>query len=321
MRLSRGRGLWIAVCCVGWAGCSAEAESPKSRASYRARTSAGQLEGDPGRSDNLFENPSDGSASDAQIELRVMTFNTLTGDINNQDGTDGGYRRHASEVVGRLILEQNVDIAFFQEVDSGISGRINDRAESKFYEEALKQATEAGRTPHTWHVWQRASHMIVSRFPLESTNADSAVFPPPQTAVVQTPAGRLRLFNIHAAPSCDANLSWFAEGPDRHASEPHLMSGDFNVDYAAHKCTSRNCDNASYQRCYHKIDSEYTLSDAGNVQSQVDYVMASRVGGWRVVQTDDIQFRWRKEEWSDHNPVIATLEWSPKTGTATDKDP
>lgn len=233
--------------------------------------------------------------------VNVMTFNTLGGDINNQDGKDGRYIDMANKVVRELILGKNIDVAVFQEVDNpAINKGANIRLESVFYQQALQNAGASGYT-----VWQYGNRMIISKWPMTQVNNE------PQIAKIQIDGTSFYVANFHPGPTCDANLAWYNQAMSIIGDKPHILAGDFNINYANQTCNYSKCDNSQFTSCYDTIGNNYTVSNPpSGTKGLVDYVMGNTSTDWNIQSTEAIDGSWRENGWSDHNPVIATVSWT-----------
>lgn len=259
-----------------------------------------------------------------------MTFNI--DDTNRFD-----YDVFASKVVTDLIIGQNVDIAVFQEVDydcdppqypfedrdpseGGNGCNKQSKNEDEFFRTELAKHTET----QNYIVWRLFRRMIITKYPIITQDvppvSPDRQTPRFQSAVIEAPSGQLRIFNIHWGGSCAANLDGMSISIDQFTDKPHILIGDFNIDYYDGdnlKCKSDgSCDDRT--TCFERIRNTYSISNPPNHSSEViDYIMASNSSGWKVISTDNRQFFWKEDGLSDHNPVIATLEYTDTLPTVT----
>lgn len=263
-------------------------------------------------------------------QMRVMTFNI--DDTNRFD-----YDFFAAKVVNDLIIGQNVDLAVFQEVDydcdppqfpfedrhpsEGGNG-CNDRSrnEDEFFRTELAKQTQT----QNYTVVRLFRRMIITKFPIITEDvppvSPDRQTPRFQSVVIDSPSGQLRIFNIHWGGACATNLEGMAISIDQFTDKPYIIAGDFNIDYYDGdnlKCKDNSsCDDRS--ACFQRVRNNFTISNPPNDTGEViDYIMAPDSSGWKVISTDTRQFFWKKDGLSDHNPVIATLEYTGTVPTVT----
>lgn len=263
-------------------------------------------------------------------QMRMMTFNI--DDTNRFD-----YDFFASKVVNDLIIGQNVDLAVFQEVDydcdppqfpfedrdpseGGNGCNDQSRNEDEFFRTELAKHTQT----QTYTVIRLFRRMIITKFPIVTEDvppvSPDRQTPRFQSVVIDSPSGHLRIFNIHWGGACATNLEGMAVSIDQYTDKPYIIAGDFNIDYydgGNLKCKNDdNCDDRT--ACFQRIRNNFTMSNPPNdTQEVIDYIMAPQTSGWKVVSTDNRQFFWKEDGLSDHNPIIATLEYTDSAPTLT----
>jgi endonuclease/exonuclease/phosphatase family metal-dependent hydrolase len=259
-----------------------------------------------------------------------MTFNI--DDTNRFD-----YDVFWAKVVNELIIPYKIDLALFQEVDYDCDppqypdedkppdrGGNGCNREARNEEEYLIKELQKHPELSSYKVIRLFRRMIMSKFDI--LTEDSPALNPGrntprfQSVVINSPSGPLRVFNFHWPGSCGANLDGFSISIDRFTDQPFIMGGDFNINYYDGAPIKMKNGVAVDDRtlCFNRIRNNFTISHPPNQTDEViDYIMAPKNSGWEVSQTDNRIFTWKKDGWSDHNPVIATLRYVGANAAAT----
>lgn len=161
-------------------------------------------------------------AASNYLDLNIMSFNLLYGQTSS-----------SSRATAQYIYDNNIDIAFFQEVDVF----DDDLDEVGIIISSLHALSDDYKYSFvTSHIGE-SGLMIISKYPLaERQEILAHRYRKLQTAVVLTPNGYFRVFNVHlnspddSVVTCPA-LSDHLNIIKTYNDYPHILVGDFNIQF------------------------------------------------------------------------------------------
>lgn len=238
----------------------------------------------------LSASPGLGHDPDRSPQLRVLTYN-----IHHGQGTDGVFDY---ERLARIISDLEPDLVALQEVDNGVarSGSVDQAA-------ILAELTGMHYAFGNALYYQGGEYgeAVLSRYPISRVRAHHLPFHPglePRTALavdIQPESGLPELTFVgthlcHQDEGTRAEQTTHLRTLFDPADPPVIMAGDFNARPGSAPM---------------KVLLDDGWVDAIAPRSRIDYILHRKVDPWSVVDVSIVD----EPIASDHDPVLAILEW------------